>query len=191
MRLARAGFVAVLVLGVCAALVADIARFVDRLPRAPAPPLPEVEAIVVLTGGSGRLEAGLAALAAAPGAILLVSGVHRATDLAALAARAGVDPDFARGRIVLDSVAADTRGNARETARWAAERRISRLALVTAAYHMPRAEAEFRRAMPGVDIAPHPVFSPHVKLDSWWRYGGTTRLLVAEYFKFRLARLRP
>ena len=86
---------------------------------------------------------------------------------------------------------ADTRGNARETARWAASRGVARLALVTAAYHMPRAEAEFRRAMPGVEIVPHPVFPPHVMLDSWWRYGGTTRLLFAEYLKFRLAQLRP
>ena len=191
MRRARAGLAAVLALGACAAVAADMARFVDRLPRTPAAAAPDAEAIVVLTGGSGRLEAGLAALAAAPGATLLVSGVHPATDLDGLAARAGLDPAFARGRIVLDRAAADTRGNARETARWAASRGVARLALVTAAYHMPRAEAEFRRAMPGVEIVPHPVFPPHVMLDSWWRYGGTTRLLFAEYLKFRLAQLRP
>lgn len=184
-------WIAALLAAAAAAGAAGFLRFAAELPRGPNPDIAGVEAIVVLTGGSGRIEAGLDILAAAPGARLFVSGVHRDADLHALIARLRPGLNVAPERIDFGRAAADTRGNAREAARWAGERGLARLALVTAAYHMPRALAEFRRAMPGAALSAHPVFTPNVRLDSWWRYWGTTRLLLGEYAKLLLARLRP
>jgi uncharacterized SAM-binding protein YcdF (DUF218 family) len=55
---------------------------------------------------------------------------------------------------------------------------------------MPRSLLEFRRRMPDVKIVPHPVFPDHVKQDEWWRWPGSTHLLVGEYGKYLVARLR-
>ena len=191
MRRALAWAAALLLSGAAVEFAAGFLRFAGSLPRAPDPGLAEVEAVAVLTGGSGRIRAGLDALAAAPGAVLFVSGVHEATDAERLIARLGRDPAPLRGRVVLGRAAADTRGNADETARWMAERGFSRLALITSAYHMPRAEAEFRRAMPDAALVRLPVVTGNVKLDAWWRHWGAARLLAGEYAKYRLARLRP
>ncbi len=182
---------ALLLAGVLAALALGFVRFVDSLSRLPNPDMSGVEAIVVLTGGGGRLRAGLDALAAMPHARLFVSGVNRQADVGRLIEQLRPEPDFPHDRISVGVAATNTRGNARETARWMAEEGLTRLALVTAAYHMPRAEAEFRRAMPDVALVPYPVFPPNVPLNSWWRYWGTTRLLVVEYAKFRFAHMRP
>ena len=141
MRRALAWAAALLLFGAAVEFAAGFLRFAGSLPRAPDPGLAEVEAAAVLTGGSGRIRAGLDALAAAPGAVLFVSGVHEGADAERLIARLGRDPAPLRDRVVLGRAAADTRGNAEETARWMAERGFSRLALVTSAYHMPRAVA--------------------------------------------------
>ncbi len=181
----------VVVLAVAAESAVGFFRFAGGLPRAPDPGIADTEAIVVLTGGSGRIEAGLDVLAAVPGARLFVSGVHASADIARLAAETRPDSELASERIDVGRTAANTRGNALETARWIEENGFQRLTLVTAAYHMPRAEVEFRRAMPDVALARYPIFPSNVRLDAWWRYWGTTRLLIGEYLKLRFARLRP
>ena len=53
----------------------------------------------------------------------------------------------------LGFTAANTLGNARETAEWARAKGYSALILVTADYHMPRARLELRAAMPEADIS--------------------------------------
>jgi hypothetical protein len=44
--------------------------------------------------------------------------------------------------------------------------------------------------MPGVEIVPHPVFPANVHLDKWWRWPGTTALLLDEYVKYLVSYLR-
>ena len=58
------------------------------------------------------------------------------------------------------------------------------LRLVTAGYHMPRSLLEFRRALPGVRIVPHPVFPERVRQADWWAFPGTAWLIVGEYVKY-------
>ncbi len=182
----------ILVIAVAAEVVLGFFRFVDQVPQAPDSGITRpgaVDAIAVLTGGSGRIEAALDILAALPDAQLFVSGVYRDTDIAQLISRARPGADFDSAKITLGHEAVDTRGNARETALWVEEKGIRRLALVTGAYHMPRAEVLFRRAMPAVTLLRYPVITPNVPLASWWRYWGTTRLLIGEYAKLRFSRL--
>lgn len=149
------------------------------------------EAVVVLTGGSERLRTGLDLLEKGAAERLFVSGVHPGTGLEALLAEVRPDlPAALHQRIELGHVAADTVGNAIETAVWARERGVRSLRLVTAGYHMPRSLLEFHAALPDVTIVPHPVFPENVKQEDWWRYPGTTLLFATEYTKYLVAHLR-
>jgi len=179
-RWAIAGAVAVLV-----AWAAGLVWFAGTIPRdTSAATAAPTDAIVVLTGGSGRLTEGLALLAAAQARKLFVSGVYRGVDVAELLRVSRQAPEDLACCIVLGYAAGNTRGNARETARWMADEAYGSLRLVTANYHMPRSLLEFHRAMPGVAVVPHPVHPEHVKLDGWWHWPGTARLVVSEYVKY-------
>ena len=41
--------------------------------------------------------------------------------------------------------------------------------------------------MPAVRLIAHPVFPPAVRIDEWWRWPGTTALLIGEYSKYLIA----
>ena len=77
-----------------------------------------------------------------------------------------------------------------QTAIWMREEGFSSLRLVTASYHMPRSVEEFRDVFPDLVIVDHPVFPSHVKTDDWWRWPGTTILIIGEYHKFLISRAR-
>jgi uncharacterized SAM-binding protein YcdF (DUF218 family) len=161
--------------------------FVGQVPRAlPAIETP-FEAIVVLTGGVGRLEEGLALLRANPGAKLFVSGVYRGLDVAEILRMDREAPEALACCVELGHDAIDTRGNARETALWVRRHGFTSLLLVTANYHMPRSQLEFRTVLPDVVIRPHPVIAGRVRLDGWWYRPGTAALRASEYTKYLAA----
>ena len=174
------------------AWLAGLVAFVSLIPPAADTPEARTDAIVVLTGGSERLAEGLRLLAAGRGDKLFISGVGKDVDLAALLQElpAGTilpDPAQRACCIMLGHGADNTLGNARETAAWMASQGFHSLRLVTADYHMPRSLVEFRRAMPDVRITGHPVFPQQVRRSGWWRWPGTTLLLVNEYDKLLLS----
>lgn len=170
-----------------AAWLAGLFVFADTIPRQAQQSREKTDAIVVLTGGSLRLEEGLALLSAQLGKKLFVSGVHRGVDVQQLIDRSLRSPEIIDCCIVLGYAADHTAGNARETADWMARQGYVSLRLVTASYHMPRSLAEFRNAMPLIEIIPHPVFPENVKVDEWWRWPGTAILIVGEYNKYLVA----
>ena len=150
----------------------------------------QTDAIVVLTGGSLRVEQGINLLSRGLADKLFVSGVAQGVDVKQLLKVSREAPEDLSCCIALGYEADDTAGNARETADWMRGQGYASLRLVTAAYHMPRSLLEFRRTMPEVEILPHPVFPAHVKQEDWWRWPGSTNLLVSEYSKYLIARLR-
>jgi uncharacterized SAM-binding protein YcdF (DUF218 family) len=176
--------------------VIGLIAFVTRIPRSVDANLAATDAAVVLTGGSERLEAGLALLASGQAKKLLVSGVNKDVDIATLLASLEpaevpkLAPETIACCIALGYSAEDTRGNAIETADWMRQQRFKSIRLITAAYHMPRSLLEFHRAMPGVQVLPYPVFPRQVRQEGWWRWPGTTNLLVREYNKYLVALLR-
>ncbi len=175
----------------CAVLwVAGLIWFAASLPRQVADPTRRTDAIVVLTGGSGRLRQGLDLLAQQRAQQLFVSGVDRAVEVAELLRIDRIAPPELACCMVLGYEAGDTRGNALETARWMREQGFAFLRLVTASYHMPRSLLEFRHAMPASEILPHPVFTEHFKQADWWRWPGSASLLASEYSKYLVAWLR-
>lgn len=170
-----------------AAWLAGLFVFAETIPRQAQQSRQKTDAIVVLTGGSLRLEQGLELLTEHLGMKLFVSGVHRGVDVQQLIDRSRRSPEIIDCCIVLGYSADHTAGNARETADWMAQQGYRSLRLVTASYHMPRSLAEFRHAMPAIEIIPHPVFPENVKLDAWWRWPGTAILIVGEYNKYLVA----
>lgn len=115
------------------------------------------DAVVVLTGGKGRLKRGLSVLEAGSARRMLVSGVDRGTNRKQLAAAAGVSK--ARLKTTdLGYEAVDTRSNAEETARWVVRNKFESIRLVTSAGHMRRARMELAQALPpGVSVLPDAV----------------------------------
>ena len=162
-------------------------RFVAEIPRASPPADHAADAIVVLTGGGGRLPAGIELLAAGKGKKLFVSGVYRGVDVQELLLVGQRAPGDLECCIVLGYSAGNTRGNAQETARWMTGERYRSMWLVTANYHMQRSLLEFGRAMPETEIAPYPVAQANVILDAWWLWPGTARLIMWEYCKYLVA----
>ena len=148
------------------------------------------DGIVVLTGGSERIGAGIELLAQGRARKLLISGVHHHTNEAVLADLSKQSPELFKCCIELGRQAADTVGNAVETAAWAKRETISSLRLVTSADHMPRSLVEFRKALPDVRLVAHPVFTKYVILEGWWRFPGTASFLAWEYNKYLVSLVR-
>ena len=145
------------------------------------------DAIVVLTGGSGRLDAGFSLLARRQAKKLFVSGVYRGVDVDRLLQLSRHNPEDLNCCVNLGYAADSTAGNAVETAAWMAAAGYRSLRLVTANYHMPRALFEFRNAMPDIEIIPHAVFPRDFKIGRWWAWPGSASLIVSEYSKLVLA----
>src|SRR6202166_3240400 len=97
-----------------AALVwlAGLAAFSARIPTRVADPDTVTDAIVVLTGGSERLDEGLELLAANKAKKLFVSGVYRGVEVTALPRGARRAPANTECCIVIGHAADSTYGNA-------------------------------------------------------------------------------
>ena len=143
----------------------------------PAGPV-KTDAVVVLTGGAGRVDRGIEALRQGWAPQLLVSGVSREVKPGEFAAQFKVSPEQMACCVSLGFAATDTESNARETAIWMREHKVTRIRLVTSDWHMRRAVFELRHAMPrGVSIVEdavptHPtmriLFTEYHKLIARW-----------------------
>jgi uncharacterized SAM-binding protein YcdF (DUF218 family) len=106
------------------------------------------DAVVVLTGGEGRIGRGLKVLNLRWSRALLVSGVDREVKPKEFAAEYKVPASVMKCCVTLGFQAVDTRSNAREAALWIARRKYRTVRLVTSDWHMRRAEFEFERRLP-------------------------------------------
>jgi uncharacterized SAM-binding protein YcdF (DUF218 family) len=148
------------------------------------------DGVVVLTGGENRVREGLKLMAEAPVRRVLITGVYRSTS------REDFRRHFALPTVLSDCcldigyLAQDTIGNAEETRDWAEAWGFQRLIVVTSAYHMPRSLLELRRALPRVELIPHPVGWGREHKPRWWLDPTSLRLVLREYGKFLLALIR-
>ena len=170
--------------------LAGLAWFGFTMPQTQADGRTKTDAIVVLTGGSGRLAEGIRLLAAGAAPILFVSGVDPRVGKRAVLRGAGGAPEDVQDRIVLGFRAEHTQGNADETALWVRAQKLKSLRLVTANYHMRRSLLELRSALPGSRIIAHPVFPPAVSRGQWWRSVRGVAIVSAEFYKFSAALIR-
>lgn len=163
--------------------------FLGQLPATtPILSAPEADAIVVLTGGRGRLSHGLKLLDIGKGKQLFISGVHpdSTKDEIFHSEDASLDTTYQRlkDHIIMGRQARDTIGNAYETAEWIRGQSYRSLLLVTNHYHMPRSLLELEHTLPDILITPAPVFSGGFQSRDWWQDTDTVLLLVGEYHKY-------
>jgi uncharacterized SAM-binding protein YcdF (DUF218 family) len=184
------GFTGLALLTAALAMLVGLIVFASSIPVALEDDGSETDAIVVLTGGSGRLEEGLNLLAAARAKKLFVSGVYQGVDVQKLLEISRHAPEELSCCIALGHAASSTEGNALETAAWLHEQHFTSIRLVTANYHMPRSLAEFHHQMPDIKIVPHAVFPSQFKRERWWEWRGSAQLVIAEYLKYIAARAR-
>lgn len=180
-------------LTVCALVLiwsGGLAAFAFSIPTEPSDRTSKADGIVVLTGGSERIEEGLSLLRGGLGRKVLVTGVAEGLALGDVLGAENARSEEVACCVELGHTAENTAGNASEAARWMAREGFTSLRLVTGSYHMPRSLLEFRRAMPETRVIANPVFPGHVKVEQWWRFRGTARLIASEYAKFLGATLK-
>lgn len=152
-------------------------------PAVPEGATPKSDGIIVLTGGAGRLEAGLALLEAKVADRMLISGVNPVVEPRELSALTGTEEALFDCCVDLDRAAPNTAGNATESNLWAQAHGYHTLVLVTADYHMPRSLILFRRAMPGATIFAHPVKGEWPVLYLANEYNKYVFTVIGEAFK--------
>ena len=166
-------------------------EFVDAIPTSTSADENPTDAIVVLTGGSGRLESGFALLANKRAKKLFVSGVYKGVEVRQLLERSQRNPKELLCCVSLGYSANSTASNAIETAAWMRDEGFSSIRLVTASYHMPRSLKEFRHVLPeNTKIIPHAVLPAKFKGDQWYLWPGTASLILNEYTKYLIAAVR-
>ena len=111
------------------------------------------DAIVVLTGGAGRIDRGIALLQSGAAKRMLISGVDRSVRPGELAAQYKTPQQLFNCCITLGREAIDTRSNGLETARWLERRDYKTVRLITTDWHMRRAALELRQALPDGKVA--------------------------------------
>jgi len=180
-----------LLITVVACWFAGLAFFVrDAALMQPPQTRQNLDAIVVLTGGSNRLDTGFALLENGLGKKLFISGVYRGNEIKTLLKRWREEPQKNLDCCVVLGFEADsTLGNATETATWLRKEGFKSAYLVTSNYHMKRAELAFARVMPDITITPFPVVPEKFDLDGWWRETSTRNLVLREYIKYSATRL--
>lgn len=138
------------------------------------------DGIVVLTGGQGRIDAGLNALREQRGARLLISGVNQELNTETIMKAISGDMALLECCIDLGPAATNTVSNAEETALWAQSNGYRSIILVTSDYHMPRALLAFSPYDSDLQLVPLVV-----------KTGASPLLLMGEYNKYLLSLARP
>jgi uncharacterized SAM-binding protein YcdF (DUF218 family) len=136
------------------------------------------DAIVVPTGGPGRIPRGIDLMERKQARRMLISGVARDVRPGELAVANGASPALFACCIDLGHAAVDTRSNGLETAHWLERRDVKSVRLVTTDWHMARMRHELRSAIgPDIEIVEDAV-----------RSNPGLGVLVREYNKLLLSR---
>ena len=149
---------------------------------------PTADAIVVLTGGKGRISEGLRLLRRYRAPVLVLSGVDADADVDSIFRNALSVAE--RSRIILEKRSRSTYENAVQTRRLMDEFGFRSIILITSAYHMKRARYIFNRVLPdGASVETHPVQSPNYDVNRWWN-SKSLSVLVGEFVKYHWYVLR-
>lgn len=150
----------------------------------PDPRIGPAEGIVVLTGSSGRIMAGLDLLQQRPQARMLITGVATATRREELTQAFGITSAQFACCVELDRVARDTVGNAEQTALWVQRNSINSIVVVTSASHLPRSIVELRRRLPAIELYSLPTRVGDDEPLRWGQGISALRRFVVEYNKY-------
>lgn len=136
------------------------------------------DAIVVPTGGPGRIDRGIALMRAGAARRMLVTGVASGVRPVDLATEYRTSPALFACCIDLGREAVDTRSNAEETRDWVRRHGYTSVRLVTADWHLRRARLELTHAL-----------GPAIRVEGDGVPGAPRfLLLLAEYNKYLVRR---
>jgi uncharacterized SAM-binding protein YcdF (DUF218 family) len=149
-----------------------------------------VDAVVVLSGGLGRVEEGLKLLKAGKGEYLIISGVDKDSDISSIFFLHDPVDFIDNKRIILEKSSSSTFENARDVKMIVDSRGFKSIILITSAYHIKRAGFTFSRVFTDdVEIFYHTVSTKNFNEEAWWRDSNSTLLLLTEFVKFYWYRL--
>ena len=152
---------------------------------APDSKVEKTDAIVVVTGGNGRINAGLDLLSQNTADKLFISGVNQDVKEKDIFQSWKNPTDKKPCCVYLGYKAENTTGNAVEVKEWVEENNINSFLLVTSSYHMTRANLEISRLLPDKKIAQYPVLTDD--FEAW--KGRFWTLTFSEYNKTIASRL--
>lgn len=150
----------------------------------------KADAIIVLTGGTSRLDAAMDLLETGKGKRLLISGVHPSATRRQLQIATGGDKQLFSCCVDIDHAALDTIGNAEESAKWVDSHAYGSVILVTNNYHMPRSLLEMGRLLHNARLEPYPVVNSNLNNGGWLTKPEALRVLFTEYNKYLVSLAR-
>lgn len=165
-------------------IIHGLVWFTQQIPQQPLTSATKVDAVVVLAGGSLRIQHGLERLLQRRAKHLYVSGAGSGNQLATMAQRARRSVDQLPCCITIDHEAQNTYQNAELTAAWLQQNNYQSVLLVTANYHMPRAMLLFAHHAPHIAVTADPVFPRQFNAQKWWEWPTSTVLVLGEYGKY-------
>ncbi len=117
----------------------------------------DVEALIVLTGGKGRLETAISVLNNHTDKRLLIAGVNPIVEQAELSALTGSEAALFDCCVDIDRLSQNTAANAQIGAKWVKEHKFNSVAIITADYHVRRSMLLFENALPDISISGYAV----------------------------------
>ena len=147
----------------------------------------KADAIVVLTGGKGRVEEGIRLFRSRRAEFLIFVGVDPSVIKSDLYRPRPGDPPA--DRVILEKSSRNTLENSIFGRDVIVRSGVHSVLLITSRYHLKRASILFRNSLPkDITIIPYPVDSVNLK-ESWWNHGGSFQLLFREFYKYCMFRM--
>ena len=153
-----------------------------------------IDVVVVLAGGKGRIPLAvdlwkrIRALRPGSEPVLFLSGVGPNTELESLKTQGVLEESlklFNRNNLVLENVSENTFENAQLFSSFVRQKAWKNVLLVTASYHMRRAEFILKRALdPEVKLRTETLDAGNFGRNEWRKDGYSIRVTAFEYLKW-------
>lgn len=137
-----------------------------------------IDVVVVLTGGSDRLNEGFKIFKESKAQWMLISGIGegvKKSDFKRYFTKYQINPE----QVVLGGTASDTVGNAFEAKMFMQLHEMNKLLLLTSKYHLLRSSIVFSLEIPEVDIKHYGMLPNNYSAKPWRNIG----LVISEYNK--------
>lgn len=138
----------------------------------------KADVVLILTGGSERLNEGFKIFKSTGAKRIIISGVGegvKKSDFSKYFSLYSIDPNL----VILGKTALDTVGNALEANIFMQTNDYKNMLVVTSIYHLPRTKVVFTLENPDIDVSYHCVISNKYLSRSW----SNMLLIILEYNK--------
>jgi uncharacterized SAM-binding protein YcdF (DUF218 family) len=138
----------------------------------------KADVLLILTGGSERLNEGFKIFKSTDAKRIIISGVGegvKKSDFSKYFSSYSVDPKL----VILGKTALDTVGNALEANIFMQTNDYKKMLVVTSIYHLPRTKIVFALENPDIDVSYHCVISNNYLSRSW----NNIDIIISEYNK--------